>query len=181
MLLRSAAYDVLRCLAFLGIVVGIGMIVQRIANSRPTVRAALPRARIGGGRGFVAFARRALPLALVLGGLASLGGLNRMGHRVLVVTERAGMLHAERLELVGVAPDKDLLDGDVWIVNQATRAIACKHLPFDKLLWGSPMSNDAFVIEPGQGLAVERMPQFIGPEHEPAEMDGETLWLTWAR
>jgi hypothetical protein len=181
MLLRLAAFDVLRCLAFLGIVAGLAMIVQRLTRGRPTLRAALPRARIGGGRGSAAFARRALPFALVLAGLASLGALNRMSHRVLMVTERAGMLHAERLELVGTAPDKNLDDGDVWIVNRAPRAIACKHLPFDKLLWGSPMANDAFVIEPGQALAVDRMPQFIGPSQEPAEMDGETLWLTWAR
>jgi len=181
MLIRSAVYDVLRCLAFLGIVAGIGMIVQRIAHGRPTVRAALPLARIGTRRGFAAFARRALPFALVLAGLASLGALNRMGHRVLVVTERAGMLHAERLELVGAAPDKDLDDGDVWIVNHAARAIACKHLPFNKVLWGSPMESDAFVIEPGHGLAVEHMPQFVGPEHEPPRMTGDTLWLTWAQ
>ena len=177
MLLRLGAFDALRCLAFVGIVVGIGLIVRRIVRGKPTMRAALPAARIGDRR-LAAFVQRALPFAILLAGFAALGALNRMGHRVLLVTERAGTLHAERLELVGAAPDNDLDDGDVWIVNHTARPIACKHLPFDKLLWGSPMANDASVIAPGQGLAVERMPQFIGPDHEPPEMDGETLWLT---
>jgi len=174
-LIRSATFDVLRCVAFGCIVVGIVWAVRRFMRARPTVRAELPQARTGdlALSGLRAFAVRIAPVALALAGLMSLAAASRLGHRALVLTERGGTVHAESFEFLGAA--KDLDPGDIWVVNHTTRAVSCNHMLFGTYHVQRTMGT---VIAPGEGLAVLQTPELIG-DGEPSEVDPNTLWLTW--
>ncbi len=178
MLIRSATFDVLRCVAFGCIVIGIVWGARRFTRGRPTVRAELPLARTGDPvfGGLRAFAVRIAPVALALAGLASLAAASRLGHRAMVLTERDGILHAEPFEFLGSA--KDLDHGDVWVVNHTSRTVSCNHMVFGVYQVQHTMGT---VIAPGEGLAVLQAPEIVGRHYTPRELDANKLWLTWER
>ncbi|HEY3801661.1 MAG TPA: hypothetical protein VGL61_03605 [Kofleriaceae bacterium] len=181
MLICSATYDVLRCAAFALIVLGVFLMLRRFVRMRPTRRAELPLARTGDQGGVIAlraFAMRVAPVVLAIAGVAALATTNRFGHRALVLTDRAGAVHAEHYEFIGTA--KDLDPGDVWIVNRTSRPVACNHMPLGDFIHRK-LAPEGWTIEPGQALAVMFMPTYFGPDQEPPVMDGGTLWVTWAR
>ena len=176
-LIRSGTFDLVRCGAFALIVIGVFVLLRRMVRARPTARAALPLARTGE-QPLRAFALRVAPVVLALVGFAALAAGNRLGHRALVLTDRAGIVHVERYEFVGTAQGLD--PGDVWIVNRSSRAITCNHVPFGDFIHRKLVPH-GWDIEPGHALAVMFMPTYFGPDQQPLVIDGSTLWLTWAR
>jgi hypothetical protein len=177
-LIRSGTFDVLRCLAFGCIVIGIVWSARRFARRGPTVRAELPLARTGDPAlgGLRAFAVRVAPVALAFAGLAALAAASRLGHRALVLTDRGGMMHAEPFEFVGSA--KDLDPGDVWVVNHTSRAVSCNHMVSGVYQVQHTIGT---VIAPGEGLAVLQAPEIAGRHYTPRDSDANTMWLTWER
>ncbi|HEX4453236.1 MAG TPA: hypothetical protein VH143_20335 [Kofleriaceae bacterium] len=176
MLIRAATFDLLRCMAFAGVVAGATVLLRRLLRARPSRRAELPEARIGDHRtgGFIA---RIAPVVIVLGSLAALAASTRIAHRALVITERGGAMRvAHDVSLGDIASTRDL-DGDVWVINRSSRALRCIHEPFGSWAY----SPEAFVIPPGEAGTLPRIPQNIGPDDQPREWEGESLWLTWER
>jgi hypothetical protein len=175
-LIRAATFDLLRCVAFAGIVASATVMLRRFLRASPIRRAALPEARIGERR-FASFIARMAPIAVMLVSLAGLAASARMCYRTLLVTDRGGAVHIERDVSIGeVSPEHDL-DGDVWVVNRSARPLRCIHQSFGSWAY----SPNWFVIPAGEARTVPRIPQNIGPDDEPREWEGDSLWLTWER
>jgi hypothetical protein len=176
MLIRSATFDVLRCVAFAAIVAGTTVMIRRLVRAVPIRRAAVPEARIGERR-VASFIARIAPVAVILVALAALLTSTKLAHHALIVTDRAGVLHVEHeISLGQVAPTRDI-DGDVWVINRSSRALQCVHMPFGDWAY----SREAFVIAAGEAATLPRIPQNIGPDDVPREWESSSLWLTWER
>ncbi|HEY1548330.1 MAG TPA: hypothetical protein VGG28_10935 [Kofleriaceae bacterium] len=176
MLIRATTFDLLRCVAFTGIVAGATVLLRRLLKATPVRRAPLPEARIGdrGTRGFIA---RIAPVVVVLGSLAALGASTRIAHRALMITERGSAMHVEHDVLLGTISSAHDFDGDIWVINHSSRAVRCIHEPFGSWAY----SPAAFVIPAGESGTLPRVPQNIGPDDQPHQWDVESLWLTWER
>jgi hypothetical protein len=175
-LIRAATFDLLRCIAFAGIVAGATVLLRRLLKATPTRRAALPEARIGD-RGTRSFIARIAPVVLVIGSLAALAASTRIAHRALVITERGGAMHVEHDVLLGTIASTRDFHGDIWAINRTSRALRCVHQPFGSWAY----SPAAFVIPAGEAGTLPRIPENIGPDAEPREWEGDSLWLTWER
>jgi hypothetical protein len=175
-LIRAATFDLLRCVAFAGIVAGATVLLRRFLKATPIRRAPLPEARVGV-RGTRSFIARTAPVVLVIGSLAALATSTRIAHRALLITDRGGAMHVEHDVLLGTVASSHDFDGDVWVINRASRALRCVHEPFGSWAY----SPAAFLIPAGEAGTLPRVPENIGPDHEPRDWDGESLWLTWER
>jgi hypothetical protein len=174
--MRAATFDLLRCVAFAGIVAGATVLLRRLLKATPIRRAALPEARLGE-RGIRTFIALIAPVVLVIGSLAALATSTRIAHRALVITDRGGAMHVDQEVTLGEPSSTHALDGDVWVINRSARRVRCVHQPFGSWAY----SPGAFVIPAGEAGTLPRIPENIGPNDEPREWDGSSLWLTWER